>query len=276
MLEVNNIYCIDNIQGMKLLDNNSIDLTVTSPPYSDIRDYNKFQWNFEYLVKELYRTTKDGGVVVWVVGDKTAKGTEELVPFVQCLYFHSIGFNVWDTMIYEKNNCPFPSNVRYNQLFEFMFIFSKGKVKTFNPIKIRKSEKEIEKILNGKLSVESKSYRDKDGNTKRADSEKNMLNRIKKSATNTEKTKGNVWQYNSGYMVGSKDKETFEHPASFPESLAEDHILSWSNPDDLVFDPFMGSGTTAKMAKLNNRKYLGFELSKEYCDIAEKRLSKIR
>lgn len=272
MLELNKIYCMDNIFGIQQLEEGSVDLTVTSPPYSDIRDYKKFSWDFKGLAKELYRVTSEGGVLVWIVGDKTVKGSEELTPFRQCLFFNEIGFNVWDTMIYEKNNCPFPSNVRYNQLFEFMFVFSKGKVKTFNPIKISKSEKEIEKIINGKLSVESKSYRDKDGNTKRADSEKNMLKRIKESAKNTQKTKGNVWQYNSGYMVGSKDKESFLHPATFPEKLAEDHILSWSKEGDLVLDPFVGSGTTAKMAKLNNRNYIGFDLAQEYCDIANKRL----
>jgi DNA modification methylase len=273
MLELNKIYCMDNITGIRLLGDNSVDLTVTSPPYSDIRDYNGYGWDFETLVRELYRVTKEGGVVVWVVGDKTAAGSEELVPFKQCLFFRETGFNVWDTMIYQKNNCPFPSNVRYNQLFEFMFVFSKGKVKTFNPIQVPKSEKEVEKITNGKLHVGSKSYRNKDGTTKRADSEKNMLSRITNSAKKIEKTKGNVWLYNSGYMVGSKDKESFKHPATYPEQLAEDHIISWSNPGDIVLDPFIGSGTTAKMAKKNDRRYIGFDISQEYCNIANQRLS---
>jgi site-specific DNA-methyltransferase (adenine-specific) len=175
-------------------------------------------------------------------------------------------------MIYQKDVCPFPANVRYNQMFEFMFIFSKGNVKTFNPLQENKSEKEIEKILEGKQSVSSSSFRDKDGNTRRADSDERMLKRIKKSSEKTTKTKGNIWQINSGYMKGSKDKIAFEHPATFPEKLAEDHILSWSNPGDLVLDPFMGSGTTAKMAKLNGRNFIGFDVSQEYVDIANKRL----
>jgi DNA modification methylase len=275
LLELNKIYCMDNIEGMKLLDDNSIDLTVTSPPYSNLRDYKKYNWNFEIVAKELYRITKQGGILVWIIGDKTKNGTEELVPYKQCLYFNSIGFNVWDTMIYAKNNCPFPANVRYNQQFEFMFIFSKNNAKTFHPIKELKSEKEIEKIKKGSINFKSKSFRNKDGTTNRADSNGNMLKRIELSGKKLEKTKGNVWFYNSGYMVSSKDKISFNHPATFPEQLAQDHILSWSNENDLVLDPFMGSGTTAKMAILNKRNFIGFEISQEYCNIANERIKNL-
>ena len=271
-MEINKIYCMDNILGMKEMGDETVDLTVTSPPYSNLRNYNGYSFDFEKTANGLYDVTKQGGVVVWVVGDKTVNGSEELVPYKQCLYFKSIGFNVWDTMIYQKEFCPFPANVRYNQQFEFMFIFSKGKVKTFNPIKESKSKKEVEKILKGQINVASKSYRSKTGETNRADSDDRMLKRLQKSVTCTEKTMGNVWKINAGYMVGSKDKIAFEHPATFPEELAEKHIVSWSNEGELVFDPFMGSGTTAKMAKLNNRNYIGFEISPEYCEISEKRL----
>jgi site-specific DNA-methyltransferase (adenine-specific) len=154
-----------------------------------------------------------------------------------------------------------------------MFVFSKGIPKTFNPIKELKSEKEIEKIRNKRINVESKSFRNKDGSTVRADSDARMLNRLINSACDIEKTRGNVWVYPSGYMVSSKDKIAFKHPAIFPEQLANDHIISWSNEGDLVYDPFMGSGTTAKMAKINKRNYIGSEISKEYCDIAEKRIN---
>ena len=281
MIELNRIYNEDCLEGMKRIPDGFVDLTVTSPPYDNLRAYNGNieQWSFEKfqgIAKELYRVTKQGGVVVWVVGDKTVNGSEELIPYKQCLYFQSIGFNVWDTMIYQKEFCPFPANVRYNQQFEFMFVFSKGKVKTFNPIKESKSKKEVEKILKGQINVASKSYRSKTGETNRADSDDRMLKRLQKSVTCTEKTMGNVWKINAGYMVGSKDKIAFEHPATFPEELAEKHIISWSNEGDLIFDPFMGSGTTAKMARLNNRNYIGFEISPEYCDIAEKRLEQIR
>lgn len=276
MLELNKIYCMDNVEGMKQIGDECIDLTITSHPYSDLRNYKKYDWNFESVANELFRITKDGGILVWVVGDKTSRGTEELTPFRQAIYFQDVvGFNTWDTMIYQKEFCPFPANVRYNQQFEFMFVFSKGKAKTFNPLKESKSQKEVDKILKGQINVGSKSYRNKEGKTARADSDDRMLKRLEKSVTCTEKTMGNVWKINAGYMVSSKDKIAFEHPATFPEELAEKHILSWSNEGDLIFDPFMGSGTTAKMAKLNNRNYVGFEISQEYCDIAEQRLSRL-
>jgi site-specific DNA-methyltransferase (adenine-specific) len=175
---INKIICGDCLDVMKDIPDNSIDLVVTSPPYSDLRDYKKYTFDFESIANALFRIIKSGGVVVWVVGDKTKNGTEELLPYKQCLYFNSIGFNVWDTMIYAKNNCPFPANVRYNQQFEFMFVFSKGKVKTFNPIRVPKSKNEIEKILSGKIDFSSKSFRKKDGHTDRADSDQRMLQRI--------------------------------------------------------------------------------------------------
>lgn len=273
-MNINEIYCMDNIEGIKNIPDNSVDLTVTSPPYADLRNYKHYTWDFEELAKQLFRVTKEGGVVVWNVGDKTKKGTEELTPFRQAIYFQDVvGFNTWDTMIYQKEFCPFPANVRYNQQFEFMFVFSKGKVKTFNPLKEMKSEKEVAKIKKGIINVGSKTYRDKNGSTKRGDSDQRMLDRLQKSSSSFFKNRGNVWKINAGYMVGSKDKITFEHPATFPEELAENHILSWSNEGDLVLDPFMGSGTTAKMALLNKRNYIGFEISKEYVNIAKQRLS---
>lgn len=269
------IFCENCLDTMSRMEDNYIDLTVTSPPYDNLRSYNGYSFDFEPIAKELYRVTKKGGVVVWVVGDATIKGSEKLIPYKQCLYFQSIGFNVWDTMIYQKEFCPFPANVRYNQQFEFMFILSKGKVKTFNPLKESKSEKEVKKILKGRINVASKSYRGKTGETNRADTDDKMLKRIQKSATCTEKIRSNVWKINAGYMVGSKDKIAFEHPATFPEQLANDHIISWSNENNIVYDPFLGSGTTAKMALLNNRYFVGSEISEEYCEIAKNRILKL-
>jgi len=188
------------------------------------------------------------------------------------LFFRDVGFNVWDTMIYEKM-CPFPANVRYNQNFEFMFILSKGKVKTFNPLKEPKTEKEIKKILSGGTSYKSKSYRNKDGTLTKSGSDDRILNRLEKSSKNTEKTMGNIWKINAGYNVGTKDTIAFKHPATFPDELAERHIFSWSNQDDVILDPFMGSGTTAKMAFINKRNFIGIDISEEYIkDIAKPRL----
>lgn len=271
-MEVNKIYNENCLDTMTRMPDGFVDLTVTSPPYSDMRTYKGYEFNYKPITKELYRVTKMGGVVVWVVGDKTKDGSEELLPFLQALYFKEVGFCV-ETMIYAKPNCPFPSTVRYNQQFEFMFVFSKGIPKTFNPIKELKSQKEIKKIIKKQINFESKSFRKKDGSTVRADSDNRMLSRLKNSGCNLEKTRGNVWVYPSGYMVSSKDKVAFKHPAIFPEQLANDHIISWSNEGDIVYDPFMGSGTTAKMAILNNRNWIGSEISKEYCEIAEKRIN---
>ena len=253
MLELNRIYNMDCVEGMKLLPNECIDLTVTSPPYDNLRKYKGFEWDFEGVANELYRVTKKGGIVVWVVGDATINGSETGTSFKQALYFKEIGFRLHDTMIFAKRN-PIPlTHNRYEQCFEYMFVFSKGKPKTFNPIMIPCA------------TAGSRIHRRNTGRVEEAATR----NRDEVTVTKMMKQKGNIWEY----LVGSKKGETGNHPAPFPEELAQDHIISWSNEGDLVLDPFMGSGTTAKMAKLNNRNYIGFELSEEYCKIAEKRIS---
>ena len=253
MIELNKIYNMDCVAGMKLLNDESIDLTVTSPPYDNMRTYNGFTWDFESVAKELYRVTKQGGVVVWVVGDQTIKGSETGTSFRQALFFKEIGFNLHDTMIYEKNGTgACGSNNCYWQTFEYMFVFTKGKIKT------------VHRLDNGKPRTKGGAGRfTKDGVhkvEKRSDAEGKL------------QLRSNIWRYNVGFTSGD---DTTGHPAVFPELLAQDHILSWSNEGDTIFDPFMGSGTTAKMALLNNRNYIGFELSEEYCKIAEERIRKI-
>ena len=74
MLERNRIYNMDCVDGMKMLDSGSIDLTVTSPPYDNLRMYKGYSFDFDAVAAELFRVTKDGGVVVWVVNDATIKG----------------------------------------------------------------------------------------------------------------------------------------------------------------------------------------------------------
>ena len=247
---------MDCLEGMKLLDDNSIDLTVTSPPYDNLRKYNGYSFDFENTAKELFRITKEGGIVVWIVGDKTDKGSETLTSFKQALYFKELGFNVHDTMIYAKNNvyAHDPRNKRYKQCFEYMFIFSKGKPNTYNEIKDRPN-KHAGKTLTGTKG------RTKDG----------VKRELKPIVMGDFQARFNIWEYTTGGSV-SKDKIAFKHPAIFPEKLAEDHIISWSNEGDIILDCFMGSGTTAKMALLNNRNYIGFESSEEYCSIAKKRI----
>lgn len=250
MLELNKIYNMDCVDGMKLLDNCSIDLTVTSPPYDNLRDYNGYSFDFESTAKELYRVTKNGGVVVWVVGDATIKGNETGTSFRQALYFKNIGFNLHDTMIYQKAQSCFGSNNCYLQCFEYMFVFSKNHPKSINLIYDR------ENVRNGLESASSCGLKRNGNKPKRLIVNMKKLGRRK-----------NIWEYG----VGGKS-DNGGHPAVFPEMLANDHIISWSEEGDVVLDPFMGSGTTAKMAKANRRNFIGFEISKEYCDISNTRI----
>jgi DNA modification methylase len=247
----------DCLIEMQKIEENSIDLTVTSPPYDNLRTYNGYTFDFEGIAKELYRITKQGGVVVWVVGDATIKGSETGTSFKQALYFKEIGFNLHDTMIYHKPNAMPLTHNRYDPCFEYMFVFSKGIPKTFNPIK----EKTLHEGKINKRELEVKMIGIK-GHQSR--------NRDEHTVVKGTKYRKNIW----AYMVGVElDKKTNKHPAPFPEKLAEDHILSWSNEGDTVLDPMAGSGTTLKMAKKNNRNYIGIEISQEYIDIINKRLA---
>lgn len=257
--KLDKIYNKDNFQGLKRLPEGVIDLTVTSPPYDNLRNYNGFSWDFEGIARELYRITKPGGIVVWVVGDSVVKGSETGTSFKQALFFMSCGFRLHDTMIYQKSSLPMNHN-RYEQDFEYMFVFSKGRPKTFNPIRVPC------KYPENPGSRQNSYYSKTEEPNRKARSLK------KRNPVGKDKIKGNIWYYPTGKNHSTKDSIAFNHPAIFPESLAEDHILSWSNPGDIVLDPFMGSGTTAKMAAINGRHYIGFEISKEYCDIARQRL----
>ncbi len=251
-MELNQIVCEDCISFMKKINNDFIDLTVTSPPYDNLRDYNGYNFDCEKIAEELYRVTKKGGIVVWIVGDKIVKGNKTLTSFKQALTFQNVGFNVHDTMIYKKKNTPFMRSNAYTNCFEYMFIFSKGSPKTFNPLKEKTVRNGFEMLVSNKKS---------DGINKK------ILGELKK-----EKTKTNIWEYAVGLGGTTNDKIAFKHPAIFPEHLAEDHILSWSNKNDIVFDPMCGSGTTCKMAYLNQRNYIGCDISQEYVEIAKKRI----
>jgi DNA modification methylase len=257
-LPVNQIICGDCLEVMKGLPDKCIDLTVTSPPYDNLRTYKGFTWDFEGIAKELYRVTKQGGVVVWVVGDATIKGSETGTSFRQALYFKDIGFNLHDTMIFAKNN-PVPQfkTKRYTNAFEYMFILTKGKPNTCNYLMEKTKNAGQIKSRNGKSEFAKQS----------ADKPRNERTIVKEK-----KIKTNIWVYNVGAVVSNE--YTKKHPATFPEQLAEDHILTWSNPGDIVFDPFVGSGTTAKMALLNGRNYIGIDIGEEYCEIARERIAK--
>ncbi len=243
------------VEVMRKFDNNFIDLTLTSPPYDNLRTYKGFVFPFEEIAQELYRITKEGGIVVWVVNDATIKGSETGTSFKQALYFKEIGFNLHDTMIFQKTN-PIPQiyRKRYNGTFEYMFVFSKGKVKTHNAIKID--------CLHAGLQFNGTTYKNySKGEQKRG----KIAKPVKK-----QKIKGNIWEY----VVGSKkeDQSAKGHPAPFPMALARDHINSWSNEGDLVLDPMNGSGTTCLSALQLGREYIGIDMSKEYCKLAKDRL----
>jgi len=250
--KLDNIYRSDCVEFMKSMDENSIDLTVTSPPYDELRDYKGYSFDFENIAKQLFRVTKKGGIVVWVVGDKIKKGNKTLTSFKQALYFQQVGFNVHDVMIYRKKNTPFMRSNAYTNCFEFMFVLSKDSPKTFNPLKVKtvRQGKEMLPFNKGADGVNKK-----------------IMGELK-----PEKTMTNIWEYAVGYGGSTSDRLAFDHPAIFPEKLAEDHILSWTKEGDIVFDPMCGSGTTCKMATLNKRHYIGCDISQEYVELAKKRL----
>ena len=263
--QVRNENCLDT---MKLMKDNFVDLTVTSPPYDDLRTYKGFKLPIKEIAKELYRVTKLGGVVVWVVNDKTKNYCESLTSFKTAILFvEDCGFNLHDTMIY-KRQAAFPDVVRYYQEFEYMFVFSKGKPKTFNPLKQLKSEGTLKRHKDKDPGIGGE--RQKDGTLKKQNN--NAYKRKTEANKNDLRIKSNVWDIQTGNMKSTKDKIAFKHPAIFPEQLANDHILSWSNEGDIVYDCFAGSGTTAKMSILNNRKWIASEMSSEYCDIIKERI----
>ena len=298
------VFCGDCSELLSGIPENSIDLVVTSPPYDDIRFYsdgfveefgkseedfedekeykrelaafkkkkvkekleknNGYSFPFESIVKQLYRCLKKGGVVVWVVGDATVKKGETGSSFRQALFFKEAGFTLHDTMIYQKNSSSFPARAdsnRYSQIYEYMFVFSKDGAPKHASLICDKNNR-----WSGYVSYGQASMRAQDG----------VLVERKIKPVPDFSPRNNIWKYNTGKGYSSTDEEAFKHPAIFPEKLAEDCILTWSKEGDVVLDPFCGSGTTLKMALLNNRKSFGFDVSSEYCALAEKRLARAR
>lgn len=249
--------CVDVLDNK--VEEESVDMALTSPPYDNLRDYKGYCFDYRRVLKSIYRVLKKGGVCVWVVGDATIDGGETGTSFKQALCAIDIGFLLNDTMIYRKNSSPFPSNInspRYSQAFEYMFVFSKGRPATVNLIKDKLNK------WGGSHTWGEISYRSTDGNIIKKDSKI-----ISKYAF-----RENIWEYNTGYNSSTPDKIAYSHPAIFPEKLAKDHILSWSNEGDVVLDPMCGSGTTVKVARLLGRKAIGIDSSEEYIGITKKRL----
>jgi DNA modification methylase len=241
---------------------NKIDLVVTSPPYDAMRKYKGFKFNFRAIARALAESLKEGGVIVWVVGDQTKDYTESGNSFRQALYFKRIGLHIYDTMIYRKASAMPMPNRRYDPQFEYMFVLTKGSPNTFNPIEVPTRNFSFNKI---KDHTTFKSASTRDSGAFRADDKKYQSRKMKKL--------GNVWTYPIG--TNTKDKIAFEHPATYPEKLARDHIISWSNEGDLVLDPMCGSGTTCKMAQSLNRKWIGIDMTEDYCEITKQRIESV-
>lgn len=252
------IYHGDNVETMSTFPSDSIDLTVTSPPYGTLRTYGGHSWDFEGVAQQLWRVTKPGGVVVWVVADQTIDGSETGTSFRQALRFKEIGFRLHDTMIWDKPWCQYGDTAsRYAGTWEYMFVFSKGSPSIVNILRDRKNE------TAGSVKA-TRTDRRVSGNGLR-------VSRGKPHVTHKYGPRKAIWIYAQGSETLQSRGES--HPAIFPEALARDHILSWSNEGDTVLDPFMGSGTTCKMAKHNGRRAIGIEIEEKYCEIAVKRLA---
>lgn len=236
-----------------------VDLVVTSPPYDNLRSYNGYTFDYNTIIKSLYRVVKPGGVVVWVVGDQVKSGSESGTSFKQALAFVAAGFNLHDTMIFEKNCSSFPAKKkgnRYTQIFEYMFIFSRGKPKTTNLI----CDKENKWV--GYINFGQKTDRQKDGT---------LIKKASIKPVPKFSPRNNIWRYVVGGGFGN-DKEAYDHPATFPIQLVIDHIKTWSVENDVVLDIMAGSGTTLLAAKELKREWIGIDISQDYCDLMKKRL----
>ena len=249
----------DCAKFLPTLPDGSINLVVTSPPYDDMRRYGSHEFDFEAIAQNLHRVLAYGGVIVWVVADafrKDKRGSMSLSSFKQAIYFDNLGLNVHDVMIWDRHSMRFPRSNGYTQVVQYMFILSRGKPSTFNPLS-------VPKLGGGRKDRYQTGWQPE-------------IDRVERKRTSTRKGRSlytNIWKMYAGYNHSTKDNYTFQHPATFPEELAHRHILTWSNPGDIVLDPMCGSGTTLKMAKMNRRRYIGCEAHKPYYDMSVRRVT---
>ena len=257
--KINSILWGDCSKLLTKLPKEFVDLVVTSPPYDELRSYGGHAFNAAPIIKALYTALRPGGVVVWVIGDSVVRGSETGTAFKHAQEFLTAGFRLHDTMIFEKNTSSFPArrkSNRYTQIFEYMFVFSKGRPKTAKLICDKENK------WAGWTNWGKQTKRAKDGRLK----EVADLNPVPKFSP-----RNNIWKYNVGGGFGHRDKAAYKHPATFPEQLALDHILTWSKVGDIVLDPMCGSGTTCLAARKLGRGFLGMDIHKPYVKLSRKR-----
>lgn len=253
---MNGLQLGDCLEGMRQIDSNAVDLTVTSPPYDAMRDYGGHEWDFAEIATELFRITKPGGIVAWNVQNQIIGGQESLSAERQRLYFcDACGFRPHST-IYVLTTAAFrkPSKARYADTVQLVYIFSKGTPKTINILKDRKNKTAGASVRYG--------TRKKDGSRR--------YGNLKITPDLGYRT--NAWYIKQCVQPHASNKFIHEHPALMPEPLAQDLVLSFSNPMELVLDPFAGAGTTARAAILSGRQYVGFEVHKPYYELAMKNI----
>lgn len=252
------LYCGDNVAVMSEMPAESIDLVVTSPPYDNLRTYGGHTWDFEGVAAQLKRLLKPGGVIVWVVNDATVDGSETGTSFRQALHFKDIGLKLWDTMIWDKPWCQYgDTSSRYAGTWEYCFVLSKERPASVNIIRDR------ENSTCGSVKATR--------TDRRVSGDQLRVSRATPHITQEFGPRKSIWEYSQGSETVSIGGVS--DPAPFPEGLARDHILSWSNEGNTVLDCFSGSGTTIKMARETGRKGIGIEVNPEYCEITRKRLS---
>ncbi len=253
---IDQIHCRDAVAGMRELTHDFIPLTVTSPPYDDLRGYGGHRFDqraFEAVADELWRVTMPGGVVVWVVADQIDGGYSG-TSFRQALHFQEAGFRIHDILIMARSGGRWCGGNRYG-IVEFAFVFSKGRPRSVHLIRDRDNKhagllrRFKARMLDGRLRYAP---------------------RAKPVAVKG--VRGPVWECHAGFQKTTRDRYAYVHPALMPEDMARDLIVSWSRPGDLVFDPMAGAATTCKMALLNHRHYLGFEVHEPYYRLAVRRM----
>jgi hypothetical protein len=247
----------DALEILSRIPAGSIPLTLFSPPYDGIRDYGK-NWSLDYktLGRLLFGATCDGGVCAVVIGDGTKDFAKSLTTFRWAVdWVDNTGWRLFECCIYSRHGNP---GAWWTQRFrvdhEYILIFFKGdRLRCFDKTALMIPSKHAGKVYSGTDRLTNGGFK-----------------KIEPKAVNDLKCRGTIWGYATSNSEGNRTK--LEHPATFPDRLADDLIHCFSKPGDLVFDPMCGSGTTCVMAAKAKRDYLGIEINPEYHSIAMKRI----